>query len=75
MNNEHLKAHYLELLQSAYLECVHEFGKFMDHDIYEEQIRGIRARAWNDGVDPNAFESWASETLHDMKERTWRKAS
>jgi len=75
MSNPQLKAQYLELLQSAYLECMHEFGKFMDNDIYEEQIRGIRTRAWSEGIDPNAFESWVGEALHDVKQRTWRKVA
>tara|TARA_R110000868_G_scaffold226115_11_gene478638 strand:- start:42 stop:269 length:228 start_codon:yes stop_codon:yes gene_type:complete len=75
MQDSDLKAQYLELLQSAYLECVHEFGKFLDHEIYHDQISGIRVRAQSHGVDPEAFDQWVNDTISTSTKRTWRKAS
>ncbi|MBH48216.1 MAG: hypothetical protein CME71_08610 [Halobacteriovorax sp.] len=77
MQDSDLKAQYLELLQSAYLECVHEFGKFLDVEIYQDQIKGIRVRAQSHGIEPEAFDEWAHETLQGSykPQRTWRKVS
>lgn len=73
MQPPHIKAQYLELLQCAYLKCLHEFGKFMDKDIYQDHIRGLRTRANYEGIEQEAFDAWVGEVLSQAEKQTRRK--
>lgn len=75
MNLSHHKKHYLGLLQSAYLECAHEFGKLMDHDIYQIQVQEIKERAKQQGIDSQIFDQWADEVLRELQQCQRRKVS